>query len=358
MTLFTKATNTQAYLKMGLMGLAGSGKTYTAAHTAIGLLQYLRERELVEGGKPVYFADTETGSSYVKHHFDKADIELFTTKTRAFSDLCDIVNEAERASGLLLIDSITHFWREFTESYAKKRDRKRLEFQDWNYLKTEWGRFTDRFINSNLHIIMCGRMGYEYDFFTDDDGKKQLEKTAVKMKAETETGYEPSILVWMERAMDMKEGTVYREAHILKERFDVIDGMTFKNPNFETFMPHIKLLNLGGKQEGVDSTRTSDAIIPGNEGRADWQIRKEQKEIILEKIQALFVEHGLSGQSKEGKAAVISHMRKHFGTTSWKEVEASKFELVKAGYNGLHLELNGAPAYEPQPAEALGDILA
>jgi AAA domain-containing protein len=358
MTLFTKATNTQAYLKMGLMGLAGSGKTYTAAQTAIGLIQYLRERELQEAGRPVYFADTETGSSYVKHHFDKAKIELFTAKTRAFSDLIALVNEAENNSGVLMIDSITHFWREFTESYARKKDKKRLEFPDWNYLKTEWGRFTDRFVNSHLHIIMCGRMGYEYDFFTDDDGKKQLEKTAVKMKAETETGYEPSILVWMERAMDMDKGTVYREAHILKERFDVIDGMTFKNPTFETFMPHIKLLNLGGEQVGVDSTRSSEGMIPGNEGRSDWQIRKEQKEIILEKVQALFVEHGLSGQSKEGKAAIIGHLKKHFGTTSWKEVEASKFELVKDGYNSLHLELNGAPAYAPQAETPVEDVPA
>src|SRR3990167_2911659 len=186
MNLFKKAENTQAYLKMGIMGLAGSGKTFTAAHTAIGLIEMLRARGLPEGDRPVFFADTETGSSYVKRHFDDAGIELFTAKTRAFSDLIQIVNEAEQNSGLLLLDSITHYWREFTESYAKKKKTNRLEFKDWNYLKTEWGRFTDRYVNSKLHIIMCGRMGYEYDFFTDDDGKRQLEKTAVKMKARSE----------------------------------------------------------------------------------------------------------------------------------------------------------------------------
>jgi AAA domain len=355
-TLFTKATNTQAYLKMGLMGLAGSGKTFTATQTSIGLILLLRSLGLEEGKRPVYFADTETGSSYVKHHFDAAKIELFTAKTRAFSDLVAIVNEAENAAGLLLIDSVTHFWREFTESYARKKNRTRLEFQDWNYLKTEWGRFTDRYVNSHLHIIMCGRMGYEYDFFTDDDGKKQLEKTAVKMKAETETGYEPSLLVWMERAMDMKEQIVRREAHILKERFDIIDGMTFKNPTFETFLPHIKLLNLGGEQVGIDSTRTSEGIIPAAEGRPAWQLQKEQKEIILEKVQALFVKHGFSGQSKEGKLKVIELLTKHFGTASWKEVEISKFELVKQGYNHLHTELEGAPAYEPMGASVNEDV--
>lgn len=352
MSLFTKAENTQAYLKAGLMGLAGSGKTYTAAQIAIGLMMMLRDRKLTEGEKPVFFADTETGSSYVKPQFDKAGIELFTAKTRAFADLVAIVNEAEKNSGLLIIDSITHFWREFTESYAKRKGRQRLEFQDWNYLKTEWGRFTDRYVNSHLHIIMCGRMGYEYDFFTDDDGKKQLEKTAVKMKAETETGYEPSLLVWMERSMDLKTNQVIREAHILKERFDVIDGMSFPNPSFKTFLPHIELLNLGGQQVGVDTSRTSDDMIPTSE-KAAWQKAKEQKEIILEKVQSLFTLH-LNTQTKDGRVKMVELLKKHFGTTSWKEVETSTLGVVKTGYNSLHLELEGAPAYLPhEVTEAL-----
>ena len=351
MALFSKAENTQAYLKMGLMGLAGSGKTFTASHTSIGLVEYLRSRELPEGNKPVYFADTETGSSYVKHHFDKAGIELATAKTRAFSDLVALVNEAEANASILLIDSITHFWREFTESYAKKKKSNRLEFQDWNFLKTQWGRFTDRFVNSNLHIIMCGRMGYEYDFFTDEEtGKKQLEKTAVKMKAETETGYEPSLLVWMERSMDMKTNQVIREAHILKERFDVIDGKSFQNPTFKTFLPHTELLNLGGVQVGTDESRSSEDIIPGPQGRTEWQKAKEQAEIIMEKVQALFTKHGMGGQSKEGKQAVIAALEKNFGTTSWKEIESTySLDRIKDGYDSLHLELEGVRAYGEIP---------
>jgi hypothetical protein len=160
----------------------------------------------------------------------------------------------------LLIDSISHFWREFTEAYAKKRNRHRgLEFSDWAYLKSEWGKFTDAYVNSAAHIIMCGRAGYEFDFFEDENGKKQLEKTGVKMRAETETGYEPSLLIWLERHMDMDSRKVYREAHVLKERFDVIDGKTFRDPTFANFLPHIELLNLGGQQVGVDTTRTSEA---------------------------------------------------------------------------------------------------
>ena len=351
MTLFSKSQNTQAYLKMGLMGLAGSGKTYTASKVAIGLMDYLRKRKLPEGDRPVYFADTETGSSYVKPHFDRAEVALFTAKTRAFSDLVALVNEAEASSGILLIDSITHFWREFTESYAKKKNRTRLEFQDWSFLKTEWGKFTDRFVNSNLHIIMCGRMGYEYDFFKDEEtGKKQLEKTAVKMKAETETGYEPSLLVWMERYMDMASKEVCREAHVLKERFDVIDGQSFKDPTFESFLPHIELLSLGGVQVGVDSSRNSEAIIPGIEGKPEWQVRKEQKEIALDEIIEVIKKHH-GGRSEPEQTAKGDLLEKHFGTRSWKKIETFDFDKIKEGRNALWIQLESVSYGFVPPSE-------
>jgi hypothetical protein len=82
-----------------------------------------------------------------------------------------------------LIDSITHFWIELTESYMRMKKRSRLQFEDWAYLKTEWRRFTDLFVNSNLHIIVCGRAGFEYDYSTDEEsGKnKRIEQRVVML---------------------------------------------------------------------------------------------------------------------------------------------------------------------------------
>ena len=55
-------------------------------------------------------------------------------------------------------------------------------------------------------------LGYEYDYFEDEAGKKQLEKTDIKMKAEGEMGYEPSLLVLMERHTVMETMKAYRTA--------------------------------------------------------------------------------------------------------------------------------------------------
>jgi hypothetical protein len=349
MSIFKKAESTTAYLKAGFLGFAGSGKTTTATETAIGLVNMLREKNLPEGGRPVFFLDTETGADYVKRRFDDAGIELFTAKTRAFMDLIPAIREAEKGGAALIIDSITHFWREFTEAYAKRKNRPRLEFQDWNYLKTEWGKFTDAYINSSAHILLCGRAGYEYDFFEDQDGKKQLEKTGIKMKAEAEMGYEPSLLVLMERQMNMEDKKVHREGHVIKERFGIIDGKTFKNPSFKDFLPHIERLNLGGMQLGVDTTRTSEGMI--ETGTDSWPQEKRQREIFCEEIKNLCIKHGLDGTASEVKKRRLNILESCFGTAAWTAIENMKSERIKDGFEQMK-QILGQPVNEETKTEA------
>lgn len=340
MAIFAKATNTQAFLKAGLMGFAGDGKTYTATEMAIGLVELMRKRKLPSGDKPVMFLDTETGSDWVKPRFDAASIELMTAKTRAFVDLIAAINEAEASGSVLIIDSISHFWRTLMEEYAAKKNRRRgLEFQDWAWLKSEWGRFTDLFVNSHCHIIMCGRAGYEYDFFENENGKKELEKTGIKMKAETETGYEPSILLLMEKHRDLSTGRVWRTAQVMKDRSTKIDGKTFENPTFNDFLPHIEFLNLGGVHVGVDTSRNSSELF-ADDGEPKWQKEKRMKEIALDEIIEVLNKHhgGTSNDARKAKADLIE---KVFGSRSWERIKTFDFETVSAARNALWLELEG-----------------
>ncbi len=349
--LFKPATNTPAYLKAGIMGFAGDGKTYTASEIAIGLVELMRFRKLPEGDHPVMFLDTETGSDWVKPRFDQANIQLYTAKTRAFTDLLVAVKEAEDSKSVLMIDSISHFWRNITEEYASRKNRRYgLEFQDWAWLKKEWGRFTDAFVNSHCHIIMCGRAGYEYDFFESDSGKKQLEKTGVKMKAETETGYEPSILILMEKHQDVlddKEKRVWRTATILKDRSTKIDGKTFTNPTFNDFRPHIEFLNLGGEHLGVDLDRTSAELF-SDDGEPRWQKEKRMKEIALDEIVELINKHH-GGQTKEAKAIKGDLLEEVFASRSWERIQTFDYATISMARNKLWIKLEGVPYEFPDP---------
>lgn len=345
--IFSEATNEQAFLKLGIFGFTGSGKTYTATDIAIGL-----NKELISAGlpvAPVFFLDTETGSDWAKRQLDKAGVTMVRSKTRAFVDLCPAIREAENGHGILIIDSITHFWRELMESYAKKKNRKKLRFDDWSELKMIWGDFTDEFVNSQCHIIMCGRAGFEYDWF-DEDGKKELEKTGIKMKAETETGYEPNILVLMTRHQDISTDpiTVWRTATVLKDRSTLLDGRVFKNPTYANFKPHIDCLNLGGEHVGVDTSHNSQGLIAKDV--SNWQYEKQQAEITLDEIQALLVKHfpSQSGQDKTAKGALLDE---HFKSRSWERIKTYPYNDLRACYNALHAAIEGKPADFSQPTD-------
>lgn len=344
MSLFKKASNDQAFLKMGLMGFAGDGKTYTAAEIAIGLVKLMRERKLDTGNKPVMFIDTETGSDWVKPRFDAENIELLVAKTRAFVDLRRAIPDAEDNGSVLIIDSISHFWRVLMDEYATRKGRKRgLEFQDWAWLKSEWSHFTDDFVNSKCHIIMCGRAGYEYDFFENEAGKKELEKTGIKMKAESETGYEPSILVLMEKHQalldDKKEKQVWRTATVIKDRSARIDGMEFVNPTFKDFMPHIEHLNLGGIHVSVDTTRNNAELFT-DDGTPKWEREKKWKTVALDEIIELLNKHH-GGTTNDAKRAKADWIEKAFNTRSWERVQTLDWETVRAARNYLWVQLDG-----------------
>ena len=332
---FKQSENEQAYLKAGLMGFAGAGKTYTAKELAIGLHLHCIKNGTRQQGDPVYFLDTETGSDWVQKDFQDAGIPLLVDKVVAFASLVPSIKEVAEHKGILIIDSITHFWKELTESYARERRRTSLTFADWGWIKQKWGEFTRMFVNSPCHIIMCGRAGFEYDFFEDEAGKKELAKTGIRMKAEGETGYEPSILVLMERKQELlpKGGLVVSHTgYIVKDRGNVIDGKVFQNPKFEDFLPHIERLNLGGSHVGVDDSVTSGGIIPAD-NRA-WQAMEEEKNAVLDEVKCYLIkEHPAS--TPKAKVAQADILERWFGTRSWERVKMRNLNELKEGMRNM-----------------------
>lgn len=348
MSLFKPAQNNAAYLKAAFMGLAGSGKTFTASGLAIGMVKHMQKLGLEQANKPVYFVDSENGASWMIKRFEEAGVPLQVASTTTFTDLAEAMNIARDEASVLIIDSITAFWVEFTETYKEVKKRKRgLEFQDWSWLKTEWRKkFTTRYLNDPVHTIMCGRMGFEYEHYVDDSGKKQIEKTGVKLKAEGELGFEPSLLVQMDRVQDLETNKIHHVAHILKDRrpdAKSLDGKSIKNPQFAHFLPHIEYLNLGGKQFAFDDKASSAAAIPEDE-RMTSDTNSTRRAIALEEIQALLVKHypSTSAQEKAAKQALIV---KHFKTPSWTEMEKlMPLHDLQSGFDSLHRELEKEPS--------------
>lgn len=342
MSLLKPLGNEQGYLKAGLLGFQKSGKTRTSVELAVGTRAFFN----LTG--PIAMFDTESGSGYVAEMIKKVTgQDLLGVRSRSFADLLQFGKECVSGGvSVAIVDSVTHPWVELCGSYlsdinAKRKAKnlyalRKLEFQHWDAVKTIWREWADLYLNSPLHLIICGRAGFTYDFEKNDEtGRKELIKTGTKMKVEGEFGFEPSLLIEMEREMVVKdEGTTVmrHKATVLGDRFGVIDGATCLDPTFEFFLPHLKRLKPGAHAP-VDVT-TKTATGADEEGSSEWMQEKRLRTIYCEEAQGLIVSL-FPGQTKEEKKAKTDLVEQAFGTRSWTAVENTQSDLLRSGLERL-----------------------
>lgn len=347
MSIFPEDTeDAEAFLKMGALGFQGGGKTFTLMMIAIGLHKMLTEFSLPGGGDtPIYFVDSERGSSWMKAICKEHGIKLRPLLTRAFVDLVPAMKEAEEQSAIILQESWTRFWRELVDSYVKARNKqfKGLDADDWTYLKGRWAEFIDYFVSCRAHCIVSGRAGYEYDTTETVDGKKELEKVGVKMKGEAEAGFEPNLLIFMERHEDPTSHPVrvWRTATVLKDRSGKLDGACFENPTFEHFAPHIECLNLGGRQTPMSERTSADSIARPDSSRVD---EHREKKKVLDEINELQLKFHPSSSAADKKArADLTEKFFPKSNRSWLRLEDFPVNDLQQGYKAMRAKLEGRP---------------
>jgi len=160
------------------------------------------------------------------------------------------------------------------------------------------------------------------------------------MKVETEFGYEPSLLIEMERIRQAAGSFVHR-ATVLKDRTWALNGTSFDFTGstryrkggykqvFRAFLPHFRFLNIGGKQLAVDVGSTSEDLFD-EDGQGEWGRIQRQKKIALELIEAAMIAvwPGTDQKSKRIKASVLQAI---FGTRSWTEIEGRRLDALQQG---------------------------
>lgn len=324
--LLQDAVNTTAYSKWGILGFAGSGKSRTATEIAIGL-------SIMHGRRPVAYIDTESGVDFLKPLYDAAKVPLKVAKTRAFSDAVNLFGEAVRKGCCcIVLDSVTHIWLEIIESYIRAVGRKGgLAIKDWGRLKQEWRKLTDAYLNAPIHAILCGRAKWEYEMEVNEETeKKELVKAGTTMSTEKDMGYEPSILLEMERIKTQKG--IENWCMVLKDRTDTMNGSRILRPTFKHFEPIIRALNIGGEHMVIDTSRSSQSMFAGEGSGGE---RRRLCEIEIEEIQAMLVKVGLDGQSADAKARRIALLEQTFGTSSKTAIESMQLEQLQKGRRAM-----------------------
>jgi hypothetical protein len=158
-----KAKREGARLVIGISGISGSGKTYTALQMAWGLAK--------GDASKVGFIDTENkrGSLYADilkdrdgkiHEFNIGDLDAPFSPQR----FIDAILEFQRAGvEVLVIDSVSHEWSglggvlDIVDGFEKS-------ITGWKKGKPEHKRFMNTLLQSDMHIIVCIRASQKTDW--------------------------------------------------------------------------------------------------------------------------------------------------------------------------------------------------
>lgn len=347
-----------AYLKAGFLGLPKSGKTYTAM-----LLNIAAQKVLGKG--PIAMYDTEMGSPYLTAMVKElTGQDLLGTPARSFDQLMQFTEDcAKEGVANAIIDSVTHPWSELCQSYLSQqneaRKRKgwklldRLEFQHWNYLKPKWNLFTAWYLSSPMHVTICGRAGDIYEQEVNPEtGRKELNVVGQRMQTEKNTGYEPSLLVQMEREYaDSGKKSLQCVATVVGDRFAVLTGDEFhftasknhkKNLDavLKAFGPHINAFKGVKNPQSIDVT-TQTVTGVDEEGSDEWAREKRRRTILCEEITGVFGSN-VPGMKSEDKKLRLDLMEHYFGTRSWKKIEGMNSLDLGSGLEQLRAHFSEA----------------
>lgn len=159
---FQRATKQQAKLRLALIGLAGSGKTYSALSIA---------QHLVPGGK-IAVVDTERGSASL--YADRFSFDVLELERHGPENYVDAIEAAEHAGyDVIVIDSLSHAWAgkdgalEQVDKIAK-REGKSNNFTAWRDVTPRHNKLVDALVSSKCHLIATIRSKMEYVLEKDE----------------------------------------------------------------------------------------------------------------------------------------------------------------------------------------------
>ncbi len=217
---FRTAQRQKSYLKMGIIGVSGSGKTYSALKMARGM---------VDSWDKVGIIDTENGSADL--YADFGDYQVMTIEPPFSPDkYINAIYLAEQAGlEVLIIDSLSHAWSAeggILDQHGKATSASKYKgnsWAAWREVTPKHDALVNSLLQSKLHIIVTMRAKTEYVQNTED-GKTTIEK--VGLAPVQRDGLEYEFTVVLDLSLDHTASTS-------KDRTGLFDGRYF-TPDIDT----------------------------------------------------------------------------------------------------------------------------
>ena len=178
--MFKRAERKRVFLKIGLMGPSGSGKSYSAIQLARGLAQ---------GGR-IAALDTENGSLSLYSHLAEFDVCDIAAPFAPKQYIQAIKGAVDAGYSVLIVDSMTHAWK-YILDYKESLDRSGgNSFTNWGKAKPLFDELKDYLNQAPIHIIACMRAKDEYILQQNGKGKEAPVKVGMGAILEPGSEYE------------------------------------------------------------------------------------------------------------------------------------------------------------------------
>lgn len=187
-----KATRKKVKIRIGISGVSGSGKTYSALLIAHGITNNWDKIAVID-------SENESASLY-------SDIGEFNTiqicapyTPEKYIQAIKICEDA--GMELIIIDSITHEWDgaggclNIIEELTKK-DVNHNSYTQWRFVTPRHQAFIDAIIQSKCHIITTVRRKQDYQIYKNNEGKISVTKAG--LKEITRDGFEYELTINLE----------------------------------------------------------------------------------------------------------------------------------------------------------------
>ena len=198
-----KANRSKSFVRLGLSGPAGCGKTYSSLLIAKGLVGSLSNVVLI---------DSENGSGHLYAHLGTYNVIALDNSFSPSKYIKAIKLAIDNGATCIIIDSLSHAWESVVNLHHQMSGN---SFKNWGIVKSQFNELIQEILSSNVHIIATFRTKSDYIITTADGGKMLPKKVGLKSITSDGTDYEFTLLFDLD---------LDHNANVSKDRTELFKG--------------------------------------------------------------------------------------------------------------------------------------
>jgi len=257
---FKKAERTRLFLRCALFGPSGSGKTMTALRMAKGIAEKMNAS----------FAVIDSEARSASKYSDRIPFDVENLNEKTVDHYIASMNAAKEAGyKVLVIDSLSHAWRELTEEVDKitQASVSKNSVLSWAKVNPKQKRLINAILNYPGHLIVTMRSKTEWVIGEGKNGKTAPEKLGLAPEQGKGIEYEFDLLVEMNQA---------HQAVVTKDRTGKFQDETIDKPGEDFGVALYEWLTNSVEEKIILPTVESITKIPASKPVSSVKPKKEE----------------------------------------------------------------------------------